>query len=168
MNPRPWERQPGETAKAFYAFTFYRDLGPLERSITKVAQLYNAKKQLRALIARWSKKHSWVERAQAYDDHMDVLRRNQAEEEIQKMQKRHVTLSMALQQKAAEKIKDLNGKDMKVPEAIKALVEGAKLERLARGETTEKVEAEISAKKPLVVKMWQPKKEEDEDAKDQQ
>lgn len=151
-----WERQPGETAKAFYAFTLYRDIG-YERSITKVAQLYNAKKQLRALVGRWSSKNNWVERARAYDEHLDELGTKQQEENIRKMQKRHITLSMALQQKAAEKLKDLKPEDMRVLDAIKAIIEGAKLERLTRGEPTETVHAKIE---PIVIKMWQPSKEE--------
>ena len=137
-----WERQPGESAKAFHAFTFYRDLGH-ERSVSKVAQIYRPGRNLRSLMSRWSTKYSWVKRAEAYGDHLDELRRKRNEKEIQVMEKRHITLSMSLQQKAAEKLKDLKGKDMKVPEAIKALVEGAKLERLTRGEPTEKMKGEL-------------------------
>lgn len=32
-----WHRQPGESAKAYEAFAFYRDMGP-ERSLLKVCQ----------------------------------------------------------------------------------------------------------------------------------
>ena len=49
----PWERQPTETAKAFYAFTLYRDLG-YKRSLAKVRQEYGKGRQrdVRRLIER--------------------------------------------------------------------------------------------------------------------
>lgn len=157
-----WERQPGESAKAFHAFTLYRDLGH-ERSVSKVAQIYRPGRNLRSLMSRWSTKFNWVKRAEAYDDHMDKLSRKEAEKQVKDMKKRHITLGMALQTKAAEKLKDLKGKDMKVPDAIKALSEGVKLERLARGEATEKFEGKLE---PLIIKMWQPPKDEEKDAED--
>jgi len=42
-----WDRQPGETAKAYAAFGLYRDLGP-SRSAAKVREKYG--KNLRALV----------------------------------------------------------------------------------------------------------------------
>jgi hypothetical protein len=61
----PWERQEGESPKAFHAFCLYKDAGS-ERSLTKVAQLLNVSKQL---LGRWSSQHQWVRRALAWDDH---------------------------------------------------------------------------------------------------
>jgi len=139
-----WERQLGESARAFHAFTLYRDMGH-ERSVSKVAQIYRPGRNLRSLMSRWCTKYDWVKRAEAYDDHMDALSRKQAEKEVKEMQKRHVTLSLLLQKKAAEKLKDLQAKNLKVPDAIKALAEGVKLERLARGEATEKIKSEVEA-----------------------
>ena len=45
---KPWERQKGESEKAYEAFAAYRDMGP-ERSITKVSQSLN---KTRTLIGR--------------------------------------------------------------------------------------------------------------------
>jgi len=138
----PWERQPGETNKAYYAFTLYRDMG-YKRSLVKVGQKYGGNRNIRALMERWSSQYNWVERVTAYDDYLELQKRLAHEEELEKMCKRHLTLSMALQSKAAEKLKDLEGKKMRVSDAIRAVSEGTKLERLTRGEPTEKVRGEL-------------------------
>jgi hypothetical protein len=40
----PWERQPGESGKAFSAFCHYRDLGR-DRSLAKVAESLSVNRQ---------------------------------------------------------------------------------------------------------------------------
>jgi len=143
-----WERQHGETSKAFYAFTIYRDLGP-RRSLSKACQKYDAQKSLRGLMSRWSMQWRWVERTSAYDDYLDAIACEKKKEAIKKMKKRHLTFSLALQSKAAERLKGLDSKDMRVRDAISAIIAGAKLERLTRGEVTERIEAEIQASPKL-------------------
>jgi hypothetical protein len=59
----PWNRQPGETSKAYEAFSLYRDLGS-ERSTRRVSEQL-AKSE--TLIKRWSGKYDWVARAGAWD-----------------------------------------------------------------------------------------------------
>src|SRR5690606_17803428 len=66
-----WERQGGETDKAYEAFALYRDMG-VNRSVRDVAQQLG---KSAALIARWSSKKNWVERVSAWDDHEDERRR---------------------------------------------------------------------------------------------
>lgn len=58
-----WERRQGESAKAYQAFVIYRDLGA-ERSTSKVAQKLSKSEQL---IRRWSAKHEWQQRVEAWD-----------------------------------------------------------------------------------------------------
>ena len=60
----PWLRHPDETARAYAAFCYYRDLGAA-RSQTKVGQKWGG---LRSLIDRWSRGHAWVLRARLWDD----------------------------------------------------------------------------------------------------
>ena len=141
---KSWERQPGETNKAYYAFTLYRDMG-YQRSLAKVREKYGAnyRRDVRRLIERWSSQHKWVERVSAYDDYLDLQKRKVHEAELEKMCKRHLTLSMALQSKAAELLKDLVGSEMRVSDAIRAISEGIKLERLVRGEPTMEVKGEL-------------------------
>lgn len=76
-NVQPWERLPSESGPAWEAFTVYRDLG-CSRSLTLVVRRLSKSKQL---LARWSRRNSWVERAKLYDAHLDELARAAAEKE---------------------------------------------------------------------------------------
>lgn len=138
----PWERLPQETAKAFYAFKIYRDLSPNERNLTKVSKKYRKKVYI---INRWSQVHNWRKRALAYDEHLDALARAKTEEEISEMNERHRTLGMALQVKGAERLDDIDGKEMKTRDAIQAITQGSRLERLSRGEQTQQIKGEMIA-----------------------
>lgn len=60
---RPWDRQPGESAKAYEAFATYRDLG-LHRT---VAQVSDALGKSASVLTKWSSVHNWVPRVAAWD-----------------------------------------------------------------------------------------------------
>lgn len=144
--PEPWERQEGETTKAFYAFTIYRDLDhkrTLSKTCTNYMETTSRTRSCLRTIGGWSTKFGWVKRAQAYDDYVDALIREESEKAVKEMQKRHLTLGMALQAKGAAKLQDLDGKKMKVRDAISAITQGTRLERLIRGEPTERVKGEM-------------------------
>jgi hypothetical protein len=68
-----WERQPGETSRAFAAFAIYRDMSPGERSLraTRGPRRGHAARTVRT----WSVKNRWVERAAAWDAEQDRVRR---------------------------------------------------------------------------------------------
>ena len=69
-----WERQPEETTPAFAAFAAYRDYEGETgeaRSMSKVARELS---KSRSLLARWSGKYAWVERAAAWDAEVDRRR----------------------------------------------------------------------------------------------
>lgn len=59
----PWDRQPGETSKAYEAFVTYRDLGAGRTQLSVEKALGKSK----ALISRWAAAHDWVRRAAAWD-----------------------------------------------------------------------------------------------------
>lgn len=67
--PQPWDRQEGETSPAWRAFVTYRDLG-YDRSLRGAAEELQ---KAQSLLARWSSRHQWVVRAQAYDTHLDQV-----------------------------------------------------------------------------------------------
>jgi hypothetical protein len=73
---RAWERQPGETSRAYEAFSAYRDLGSA-RSLAKVGQLLG---KSTGLMERWSAAHSWVDRVAALEARDAMLRREAVEE----------------------------------------------------------------------------------------
>lgn len=62
----PWERQEGETEKAFRAFVLYRDAR--SRSIRGVAASLGHTGT--GAVSSWSSRWRWLERAKAFDDHL--------------------------------------------------------------------------------------------------
>jgi hypothetical protein len=73
---RAWERQPGETSRAYEAFGTYRDLGSA-RSLARVGQLLG---KSTGLMERWSAANSWVDRVAALEARDEMLRREAVEE----------------------------------------------------------------------------------------
>lgn len=130
MKKSPYERQYGESAKAFEAFTVYRDMG-LSRSLREVAQKLGKNK---ALIERWSSQWNWVERAQSYDDDMDRKALLQQEQERREMVKRHAKQAMMFQQKVLQRLNSLKVEELSPNDLIKWFTESVKIERLSRGE----------------------------------
>jgi hypothetical protein len=97
---QPWERWPNETAKAFAAFTTYRDMGPT-RSLSKAAGAFYGTEptprthQIRQM-KEWSGKHLWVSRALEYDEEIDRRRRIEAEEYRKDMDERQRKMGRVL------------------------------------------------------------------------
>jgi hypothetical protein len=136
--PEVWERQLGETSKAYAAFCVYRDLGP-QRSLEAVRKEFakNGKRISIKFLGRWSAKYRWVERAAAYDDYLDRRRREEKERAILDMAERHAREAVALQQKALARLRELDPAELSPRDVLNYLVEAMKLERLSRGEPTE-------------------------------
>jgi hypothetical protein len=159
-SPSPWDRMPGESSKAYSAFVLYRDQGP-RRTIDEASRLYHAGNQasnpdadrtptgrkIRAsgVVRGWVVRWKWQERAQAWDAEMD--RRKQAAQVtvVQEMLERHANEAMMLQQKAIERLRELEPTDLNSRDTLSYLVEAIKIERLARG-INEKMEHEHAGK----------------------
>ena len=103
MEREPWERQKGETRKAYEAFSLYRDGGPT-RSYQSVANMLS--KSL-AVIKRWGSRWNWVERSRLYQDHLDSINRFEQEQERKDMLDRHARIATAFQVKIMERLRDL-------------------------------------------------------------
>ena len=125
---KPWERQDGESAKAFAAFLAYLQLGE-KRSLRAVAQ-----KLLKSytLISRWSRTYQWVDRAAAYDAEQWRAEREQEKRDARKMRKRQLEAAEAYQQKAMDAFNLLSPSDLKPGEILRFYMEAAKLERELR------------------------------------
>jgi hypothetical protein len=78
------ERLPGESIKAWAAFTIYRDLGTAGRSITAAWRKSTKRKRGEApgRWDLWSRTFRWVERSAAYDGHLDDLQRAAREKRL--------------------------------------------------------------------------------------
>lgn len=133
----PWAQRPDETARAYALFALYRDAGPLERSIRKVAgqtgRSVDGMEQL-------SRRHSWVGRAAAWDAETERLKRSTHVREIAALARREVLAGRLLQGRGLERIQSLADKDvaaLTIGEAIRLVVVGAELERTGLGWTAD-------------------------------
>jgi hypothetical protein len=92
--PRPWERQEGESAKAFSAFEIYRRLGPA-RTVAEAWRQYwslsgahnagEAPPRVMPYFSQWAVQWRWQERALAWDD--DLAARARDEEEDRELER---------------------------------------------------------------------------------
>lgn len=147
---KPWERQKGESDKAYEAFVTYRDMGT-DRSIRAVAQKLA---KSRTQIGKWSSGWEWTERVRAYDNELEKEARAQAVKDRKDMTSRHIKIAMQLQKKALEALTSLEVEAM-TPKDIKEFIKMATdLERLNRtleedskgkGEATTSLADEIMA-----------------------
>lgn len=137
MDEEPWGRLPGETAKAFNAFTVYRGLPPHERSLRRaVEHLYGSviSSKLRQ-FQNWSSKNRWVVRVQAWDDYQDAQSRQAEIEALKAMRERHAREALLIQQKGLEALKEIDTTSLSPALMLRFITEGARLEHDASGYT---------------------------------
>jgi hypothetical protein len=135
MLSAPWEQQPRETMRGFAAFTVYRNLGP-RRTLRAAAQAYFGRTSgaLERQLDKWSSAFRWVERACAWDRHLDAEARQAMVEARREMAQRQAQEARDLQAKALERLRALRPEEMSPADVVRFFVEAAKLERLALGE----------------------------------
>jgi hypothetical protein len=158
-----WDRQPGESAKAYLAFCRYRDLGPT-RCLDQASRAYHQQQQrgdadgvavavgghagrksrASGIIRAWAERWQWRARAAAWDQELEHVKRREQVAAVQEMGERHAKESMLLQNKAVERLRQLHPEELKPRDVLSFLIEAAKLERLARGEPTERIAEEHS------------------------
>lgn len=94
--PPPWERQPGESTRAFLGFATYRDLGAA-RSLVEAARALGRN---RVTLSDWSITHGWVARTDAWDAEQDRVVRAAQTAEVKRMAERHARQAQLAQQAA--------------------------------------------------------------------
>lgn len=150
--PEPWERQQGETSRAYEAFCEYRDMGA-GRSHAKLGQKLG--KNTRT-IADWSAKYEWVKRVAAWDEEQDRIARQAQTDEIKKMRKRHADLANAMLIKAAKALQRIPEDEIKPSDISKFVETASKLERISRGDVGEVVEERDGGMAPSAVTFYMP------------
>lgn len=90
-----WDRQPGESPELYTAFCAYRDQVYGNRSIRNAAKTCGKSE---GYLGQISGRNRWVARAAAYDRHLDIIRRREAEEQATQMGKRQATQLAAASQ----------------------------------------------------------------------
>ena len=124
---KPWERQPGETAKAYAAFLLYRDLPAIDRSV--LAAREGHQKDTKGTLRQWkgwSMRNDWVNRAAEHDSNLASRRRERMAKELERAQDNAVVLTRAFNFKIAERIKGMDPEDLtagQIPAALKTLFE---------------------------------------------
>ena len=131
-----------ETTKHRQAFDLYWRLGS-QRSIEKLhsslAERQGRSPSLRTLY-EWSSRYHWLSRISRLEREAREAEDAARVAEIRDMQDRQAKAGLLLQQKGLEWLVALDVEDATPEAAVRAISEGAKLERLARGEATERQE----------------------------
>lgn len=130
ISPEPWERQPGESEKAFKAFQTYRDLAE-ERSYRRAAKELDISDRT---CEYYSARFLWVERALAYDNYIERAKILKRRRDVESMQQRHINTAMLFQQKVVERLRELNPIELSVDQIGKWFELASKIERQSRGE----------------------------------
>lgn len=125
---KPWERQKGESEKAFEAFVCYRDFGS-SRTISAVSEKLSKSRQL---LSRWKAAWNWEERVRAYDNDLINQAKAKAEKEVKDMTGRHIKIAMQLQAKALEALTSLDIENMSAKDLLQYIKEATALERQNR------------------------------------
>lgn len=151
----PWDQMPREGSKAYTAFRMYLEGGG-QRSVAAVAREL---RKSEGLLRRWKRQWSWSERVAAWDDHLlkesnaawrDATRA--APDAIREMNERHAKMAVALQTKALQRLGQLDAQELDARGVLAFLMEAAKLERLARGESMD-AQAENVIEQEVVVNL---------------
>ena len=95
--PNPWDRQPGETPRAFAAFCLYRDLPAVDRSIVAAVAQHrqNGGKASVRNWETWSSLYNWSERSLAGDSDLASRRRIRRGEALERAQDDIANMSRA-------------------------------------------------------------------------
>lgn len=147
---KPWDRQDDETEEAFQAFVIYRDMGP-DRTLHSAGLEAD---YCRGQMAEFSRKYGWVVRVRAWSRRKDQAKTRATLDELERMHRRHVRLSLALQDVTAIELERLiaqkerelakgeqdEGHVTSANDLAKVAERAVRIERLARGEVTDRVE----------------------------
>lgn len=155
----PWERQEGETPKAYEAFTVYRDMG-IQRSVRKVARELSKSE---TLMARWSGAYDWVDRVAAWDSEQDRVARQQQLDDIKKMRKKHANIADAMLIKAAAALKRIPTDEIKATDISRMVDIASRLERISRGDTESILETRDGGESINPVQIYIPSNSRDGD-----
>ena len=136
---KPWERQKGESEKAYEAFSLYRNKGAKRTLISVAEELQKSY----TLIRRWCDNWNWEDRVLKYDNEMEREAKKEARKGLTDMYVRQTKIAMQMQAKALKALENLEPENM-TPKDIKEYIRMAtELERLNRTLQAAPDEAEL-------------------------
>lgn len=109
-----WQRRPDETSRSWACFNTYLRLGP-SRTLSQAA---NTAGHLHDTVRRWSSQHHWVLRAAAYDEHMQAVYTEQAEDTARAMADRHVRIAGLAQAVVARELQWVSSEQQRRDRAL--------------------------------------------------
>mgnify|MGYP000383879399 FL=1 len=161
---KPWERQEGESVKAYEAFQCYLNLGET-RSQRLVSEQLSKSRQL---ISRWSANYQWVERVAAYENDLQRQAHAEAVKKARQMADRHISIAMKMQQKALQALKEMDPRDIDPKNLVTFIREATKLERENRTEIVKDTnpdtgaEAASSSLADVISEAWERRRQQNE------
>lgn len=135
-NGDPWDILPGESSRAFEAFTAFLLLGPIRTRKAAADSLGVGSTSLR----EWHARYAWDDRCRAYDIEKQRVLRVEIEAETMAMRKRHAGIAVFMQKKVAEGMAQVDPAAMTPKDLAYWLDLASKLERISRGAEVTKVE----------------------------
>ena len=152
-NGELWERMLGESVKNYAYFCAYRDMRYIpaanaddipkldlsreKRSIRGIAKQFGKSRQT---IGDLSSRFNWVSRCAAYDLYILRRQRDRNEMKILKMRDNHAAVGEQLWKRALRRLLSLADDEIEAADVVRMIDIGVKVERLSRGESTEKQE----------------------------
>lgn len=135
-----------ETTRHRRAFDLYvrlgadRSLEALHDALEENPSLIGLKRApSRSTLEAWSSAFHWQDRLLDLERQATEHDRDQQLRALQEMAERHAKEGLALQQKGVERLQSLRPEELTPSDAVRALIEGVRLERLARGEPTDRI-----------------------------
>lgn len=141
----PWEQQPGETPKRHGQFVTYRDLGR-SRTLPRTAELLQRHP---VTVRKASAEFRWLERAEAYDRHLDKLYEATWLEERRKAAEADAKILGAAIGKIAQRLPQLNAQEMTVGDVIRLMDVAMRHRRALFGDPTDTVVVTSQPVSPL-------------------
>ena len=149
----PWERMPGESVRNYEHFCAYRDMRYTPAASADELPKLNlkGKRSLRDLadqlgiknfrtLGNLSTRFNWQTRCDAYDLYILRCQRDQNEIKILKMLDNHAAIAEQTLRRALRRLFSLADDEISAADMVRMIDIGVKVERLSRGESTEKQE----------------------------
>lgn len=144
----PWERQDYDTEESWPLFVAYRDQTRPRRGVLSA---FRGRPVDPVKVARWYREFFWKERAAAYDDHLDEIRRAEIEamhaEQAREVAAKHMALLADAREVSARELQKLLARAqesqleiLKPRDLIRLMETTVRFDRLVRGESTDNID----------------------------
>lgn len=166
---KPWERLDDETDAPWRVFEVFLAM-PAPRSLEGLVPLtahLHATGYAYETLKGWSHDWLWFPRARAFDEHLARRARRAQERATEsvaaEMARRHARaakrlLALAERGIASLEKRDKNGATLTPADVERMVKTGIVLERLVRGDATERVETRVDLSKLTLEQLWEQKK----------